>query len=329
MNQNIINLFELLINHIKVQIDNSSNKKDNIKHSFRLRQISNALKFIKKFPDEIKSSDQLKNIKGFGEGILNRIDQILKTNNLKELDQNNQTNINQKLIDQLDKIVGVGRKTALKLIDKYSLNSIEDLIKLNKNSKIELNNNIKLGLKYFNRYEQKIPHKTLFKIEQQLQKFLFKCDPKFIGIVTGSYRRLKPYSGDVDLLVFNPDIKTKKQLEQSHDLTKIYNCLKKNNFIIDSLTNKEPNTKYMGFANNQNITFRFDIRFLPFNSFYTALAYFTGSAETNRKMRTVALQQDMLLNEYGLFKNNKQIKIDSEIHLFKLLGLEYLHPELR
>jgi DNA polymerase/3'-5' exonuclease PolX len=130
MNQNIINLFELLINHIKVQIDNSSNKKDNIKHSFRLRQISNALKFIKKFPDEIKSSDQLKNIKGFGEGILNRIDQILKTNNLKELDQNNQTNINQKLIDQLDKIVGVGRKTALKLIDKYSLNSIEDLIKL-------------------------------------------------------------------------------------------------------------------------------------------------------------------------------------------------------
>jgi DNA polymerase/3'-5' exonuclease PolX len=91
----------------------------------------------------------------------------------------------------------------------------------------------------------------------------------------------------------------------------------------------------MGFAKFKNVTFRFDIRYMPYESYYPALLYFTGSANFNRKMRMVASDMGYILNEYGLYKLNKddskgkKVRAKSEEDIFDYLGFDYISPENR
>jgi DNA polymerase/3'-5' exonuclease PolX len=75
---------------------------------------------------------------------------------------------------------------------------------------------------------------------------------------------------------------------------------------------------------------RIDIRFIPQESYYTALLYFTGSANFNQQIRRVALSMGYKLNEYYLLNNNNiPFKIKSEKHIFDLLNMEYVSPNER
>jgi DNA polymerase/3'-5' exonuclease PolX len=67
-----------------------------------------------------------------------------------------------------------------------------------------------------------------------------------------------------------------------------------------------------------------------YDSYYSALLYFTGSAELNRKMRQIAKSMKLKLSEYGLTKENgTRLPITSEYDFFKILKIEYLPPNLR
>ena len=87
----------------------------------------------------------------------------------------------------------------------------------------------------------------------------------------------------------------------------------------------------MGFGQyKENPPRRIDIRFIPYDSWISALVYFTGSAELNKKMRNIAKIKKLKLSEYGLFKaNGEKIEITSERDIFDILGIEYLIPRLR
>ena len=57
---------------------------------------------------------------------------------------------------------------------------------------------------------------------------------------------------------------------------------------------------------------RIDIRFIPYDSYYSAILYFTGPKDFNKNMRLNAIAQNYTLNEYGLYdENNKLIKVNS------------------
>lgn len=321
-NKSIIDNFKLLIKQIKFDLDNATDKKEKIKHSFRLKHIQDALFIIKEIPDKIKKGEQLKHIKGIGEGIIRRINEILKTGKLKEIKVSDKEKEYLKQIKELSNVFGIGRKKAYELITKYDIHTIDDL----KHTKIKLPFNITVGLKYFDTYKQNIPRKEMIQHDKRLQEALKEIDPKLIGIICGSYRRKKITSNDIDLMIVHPkinktDIKT---------FTKIIEGLKEKKIIIDSLTVNYKN-KFMGFTQLKNKPVRrIDIRFIPYKSYYPALLYFTGSGEFNRKMRMVANSMDYTLNEYGLYdSDDKLIKITSEEDIFNKLGMEYLEPEQR
>ena len=94
-------------------------------------------------------------------------------------------------------------------------------------------------------------------------------------------------------------------------------------------------TKYMGFSKLPRKSIRrIDIRFVPFNSYYSALLYFTGSYELNTQMRQIAKSLNYKLNEYRLFKINKDgevskrmLKINSEKDIFKKLKMNLLNQK--
>jgi DNA polymerase/3'-5' exonuclease PolX len=347
INQVIINEFEKLIKFIQYEIDQSKNKEIKTKtaNTFRIKQSKNILVIIKKYPEEIT----LENLKEFGElpgigkGTLDRIKEILKTGKIKELENfTEEINENDKLIQEFETIVGVGRVAALRFIED-KIKSVKELIKKVKKEEYEVNDKIKLGLKYYGKFEGNIPRKEIDKVNKLLTYIIKKMnkglddDEKYIYEICGSYRREAQTSGDIDVLISKLNSKTDDKDEVNH-LEKFVQLIKKpiksNNdqpLLIDDITDKHYETKYMGFAKYKENPFRrIDIRYVPYDVYFSALLYFTGSATLNINMRKIAEKMGLKLSEYGLTKEDgSKIPIESEYDIFKILKIEYLAPRLR
>jgi DNA polymerase (family 10) len=87
-----------------------------------------------------------------------------------------------------------------------------------------------------------------------------------------------------------------------------------------------------------------DLRIVPVENFGAALLYFTGSKEHNVKLRGRAQDQDLTLNEWGLYKLSeydkaakktgeapaiKPVAAKTEEEVYKKLGLAWIEPEMR
>ena len=162
---------------------------------------------------------------------------------------------------------------------------------------------------------------------------------KFCLIICGSFRRKKPFSGDIDVLLTKFNSKRKDTKKNStylpHFISKLKKPRRQNNnkpFLIDDMTDKNIVTKYMGFGKYlDNPVRRIDVRFIPHDSYHTATLYFTGSGDLNKKMRQIAKNKGLKLSEYELsdIKTKKKVKITSEADVFKKLDMEYIKPEFR
>jgi len=106
-------------------------------------------------------------------------------------------------------------------------------------------------------------------------------------------------------------------------------------FIIDHLTTNIK-TKYMGVcqlggSKSKGVGRRIDIRAVPYQCFYPALIYFTGSKEFNIEIRRKALEKGYSLSEYGLKKidDDTMTSFNSEKEIFDFLGLDFVEPTKR
>lgn len=333
INNKIIEEFNKLVKQIQYDIDHEKDKNTKLKHSFRLQSVKKALQIIENFPDKITSSVQLKDIPGIGKGTLDRIDEILQTGKLSEIkiDINEQQYLN--YVNELEELFGIGKVKAYELYEKYGITSIKELKDLYEKKKIDLPDNIVAGLKYYDLIKDKIPREEMDQIDTFLHTIIPQIDTELFGIICGSYRRLRPTSNDIDMLLVHPSIKTKNDKNNKNDfLARFINKLKEVNFIVQSLTSDNVQTKYMGLCQYKNNPIRrIDIRFIPYESYYTAILYFTGSSTLNKQMRKIADSLGYTLNEYGLYDNinKKQFIINSEKDVFDELGLDYLSPEQR
>lgn len=304
MNNNIIDVLKQYLEKIKAE-------KTII---YKINAITNLIKIINIYPKEIKNGEELKDIKGVGKGSIEKINEILKTGTLSYLNNN--------ILSELTEVIGIGPSIANQLIQKYKIKSLDELIKKVKKGEIEVNDKIKLGLKYVGKFKGNIPRQHIDDVQDYLKQFNSNI------IICGSYRRGLDFSSDIDILLYNSQLLTMNDVKKSNMLNDYVKLLTKNKFIVDNITNNNV-TKYMGFAKWENVIRRIDIRLIPYESIYTALVYFTGSYELNRIMRIKAKELGYKLNEYGLYKNNELIHITSEKELFKKLGIKYLKPTER
>lgn len=316
-NQLIIQEFEKLIGQIKYELDNSITAQQKSKNLFRLRKIMGSLKIIKRYSKEIVNGNDLKYFKGIGKGTINRINEILLTGRLKEIIIKDN---NIKIIRELELVIGIGNKMATQLI-KNGITSVQDLKNKVRQGLIKVNDKVMLGLKYYGKYDQQIGRNKIAVIEKHFHKICKLIDSKLQLIICGSYRRGNKFIKDIDVLLVSPKIRTFKQ---NNYLEQFVSMLKGEGNILDDLVNNI-GTKYMGFIKYKDSPIiRLDIRFVPFSSYYPALLYFTGSGNLNRLMRIKARKLGYKLNEYGLFKHGKMIKVGSEKDIFDLLELPYL-----
>lgn len=275
---------------------------------------------------EIRSENDVKNIKGFGKGTISRIKELLDTGNLREISwlktKLKKLYKTHKLVEELTTVIGIGSITALNLIKSYNIKSLGDLKSRVASGDIQVNDKIKLGLAYEGQFEKTIKRKYITKIYDEIKKHI-----SIFSIVCGSYRRGKETSHDIDILLCDDRLQTLNDVKQSTRLYKIIKKLKKENIITDDITSEHVKTKYMGFTTYKGKKYRIDIRLIPKESLYTAIVYFTGSYEHNIKMRNKAKKLAYKLSEYGIFNvMGKMVEINSEEEVFSVLRMRYLEP---
>lgn len=312
---------------------------------YKLSAIKKVIITLSNYKETIKSGEQVKDLKNIGIKTINRINEILKFGFLSEIKDNLEK---EQAINNLSNIYGIGNVKASLFYEKYNIKNIDDLINAEKNNKITLTDQMKLGIKYYNTLSNTIPQIYIAYLDTYLTKKISKIDKKYINIICGSYRRNKPYSSDIDILITHKNLKNKNDTNKY--LKQIIELL--DDIIIDKLTNIETSKNhFQGFISFnkfydklshceekdkfdlKNNVARLDVIVVPENSFYTALMHFTGSYEFNQKMRIQAKQLNMKLSEYGLYLlvNNKYepLKINSEEEIFDKLFLKYIKPEFR
>ena len=199
-----------------------------------------------------------------------------------------------------------------------------------------------IGIKYFHDIEKRIPRNEISEMEKIIKTVIHKLNKDMITEVCGSYRRGNKDSGDIDILLSHPSVKENQDIScmNNNILLELIKVLTSIGFLYDHIT-VDGYTKYMGVCKFKNNPYRrIDIRFISYNSLPSALLYFTGSADLNKKMRMEAQTKGYKLNEYGLYKGyfdkkqNKEIfdeKLDTptEEAIFKLLDMKYLEPTKR
>jgi DNA polymerase beta len=348
MNSKLIQEFEKLQKVILIenkQFKEEGNKKGITTNNFRLKYIFNIISILKNLDFKITKDNykDLKEYDGVGKGILTRIEEFLNNGYFEETKQfkeDKKEDDKQKIVDELKKVINIGDSIATDLVNKGIL-SVKDLKSKVKKGEIEVNDKIKLGLKYYGIVDDNIPRKEIDEYKNILNIIVNELnkdeEKKYYFEIAGSYRREKPTSGDIDVLFSKKGVKDNKTLKH---LSKIVNLLKSNikennnqPLLIDDLT-EEGDTKYMGFSKlKDNYVRRIDIRFIEDKSFHSALLYFTGSYELNKQMRKKAISMGLKLSEYGLFEKVDdewvKIKTKSEKDIFKKLEMEYIEPRLR
>lgn len=260
----------------------------------------------------------LENIPGVGISIAEKIEEFLKTGKIKYLED-----LKKKWpvkIEDFMKIEGIGPKTVRSLYEELGIKNINDLEKALKENKIS-------GLEGFGEKSQEKILKSIEFHKKSGNRMLLgdifletkKLEDKLKMIkgvarvdVAGSVRRMKETIGDIDILVVSKNSKP----------------------VMDFFTNMPEVEKVFAYGTTKSSVklkngLDADLRVVPPESYGAALNYFTGSKEHNIALREIAIKKGYKLNEYGLFKGDKQIAGDTEKGLYEKLGLNYIEPELR
>jgi len=286
---------------------------------FRARAYQKAQETIMNYPDDIFSPNQLIGKPGIGPTIMDKLNEYVKTGTLKilEREKNNPINI-------LGEIYGIGPKKAKELVDK-GIKSIDDL----RIKQDELLNDIqKIGLKYYEQIQERIPRAEIEEFDQILKASFEKIsnhNPDDKLEIVGSYRRGAVSSGDIDVIITGKTGDVYKKLIDE---------LIKTGLILHVLSRGPSKTLVIAILPGVGrIARRIDFLYSPPDEFPFAILYFTGSKIFNTVMRQEGLNKGYTFNEHGIYKmenKKKGEKIDkkftSEKDIFDFLGLQFKTP---
>ena len=288
---------------------------------FKSRAYKKAAETIMIVDEDISNLDILKGKPGIGKTILEKLKEYMNTGTLRilERERNNPLNL-------FTKIYGVGPKKAQALIEK----EITTIDKLKENADL-LNDTQKIGLKYYDELQERIPRNEIDlyaeKFSQIFDEVKDKVPGSFFDIV-GSYRRGAKNSGDIDVIITN-----KNNDKKIFDL--FLDKLIKDGIVIETLTRGKTKSLTIGKLPD-HIPRRIDFLYSDYDEYPFAILYFTGSKSFNTNMRQLALKRGYSLNEHGFTKmdgKSKSEKLDkkfqSEQDIFDFLNMEYKEPKDR
>jgi DNA polymerase beta len=288
--------------------------------TFRAKTYMSLNKILKTLnSDSDLEPSHLKELKGIGQGTIDRIKEIVDTGTLQEYEK---LKDKKSPLEEFLKIHGVGKQHAKKLVGE-GFKTVDDLRNCG-NIQEYLNDTQLKGLHYYDDMQVRIPYSEIEKHEVYLKDVLNKIDPKAELTIAGSYRRKRPDSGDIDLLL-------KASNKRIYD--DFIDTLVQEGYLTCQLARGAKKYMGMGKIDISPCHRRIDIMYTKPEEYPFAILYFTGSGDFNVRMREDALKQGYTMNEYSIKHTDTKKKVDKifleEREIFDFLGYEYLNPEDR
>ncbi len=219
-------------------------------------------------------------------------------------------------------IPGVGPKTAGMIYEKYGVTDIKGLERLVREHKLaslpgirkKTEENILKGIEMIKRNSMRHPLGRVLPVAQEIVLFLSVNAPVEKIEIAGSIRRWKETINDIDIVAASKD---------QGAVMKVFTHMPDIKDVLMKGPTKSSVVRKEGI--------RVDLRVVEEESYGSSLAYFTGSKEHNIRLRKLAAEAGMEINEYGIFRGEDGIKLGGreEEDIYDILGLQYVPPELR
>ncbi|HEX5130902.1 MAG TPA: DNA polymerase/3'-5' exonuclease PolX [Candidatus Krumholzibacteria bacterium] len=288
---------------------------------FRIRAFYNAARAIEDLSGDVAAmaeSGELLEVRGIGKSIYTDIQKMLATGTFDEYEKL-RARVPSGVLEML-RISGMGPKKVKAVYDKLGVKSLDELEQAGRDGKLAVlpgfgektQTNILAGIARFRKYSQRFLYSTALAEATAILAVVAAVPGVERSLIGGSLRRHKETIGDIDILATAADAEP----------------------VMDAFTGMDNVATLVGRGPTKSSVItksgiHVDLRVVKDSEFPAALHYFTGSKEHNTEIRAIAKKKGYKLNEYGLFKDEKAVKIVDEPALFKKLGMDYIPPELR
>lgn len=265
----------------------------------------------------------LEELPGIGHDLALGVEELLRTGELaflKELERKVPKGLREIL-----RIEGMGPVRTRFVWKKFGAENIKSLTKVLHSGKLVAIRgwgeksvaNILRGIELLDLVGKRVPLPVAYRIADSIRRTLKYSDLCDQIEIAGSIRRMKDTVGDIDILV------TTKHPEKVMDL---FVHLPLVHEIIEEGPTRS--TVYL------KAGIQADIRVLEPKEFGAGLYYFTGSKEHNVAVRSWAKKKKITISEYGVHlgtkeKKGKLLAAETEAQVFRVLGMQYVPPELR
>jgi DNA polymerase (family X) len=287
---------------------------------FKVKAYHNAAKVLSGVEDleSIIQSDRLRDIQGIGETLSKAVIEYSETGKIAYHEEL-KLKVPVTLIELLQ-VPNLGPKKIKMLFEKLGISSLGELEYACKENRLislfrfgqKTQEKILRGIEFVKRHKGEFLFGEIYPIALRLKERLEQIVPPELVAVCGSVRRRKETVRDIDLLVAGEDrAKASRAFVTMPETEEV-------------LAEGETKTSCRLLSGIEA-----DLRVVDVPSFPFALMYFTGSKEHNVKVRGIAKKKGLKLNEYGLYEDDKPLRLSEEFDVYRFLGLPFIPPELR
>ncbi len=290
---------------------------------FRIRAYRNAARTIRTLSrsvaDMAKQGEDLTGIYGIGDDLAGKIATIVSTGELPALEKL-EKHVPPSLLSMLN-IPGLGPRRVGRI---YELLGITDL----KSLRLAAEENLIRELPGFGDKTQSMILDALERAESKEERTLLmeadELSGEIIGHIreldgvrnaaaAGSLRRRRETVGDIDILV---------SARRGTDVT---GHILRYEDVDEVIEKGHKKTSFL----LRKTGLRVDVRVVPHAAWGAALVHFTGSRSHNIRLRKLALDKDLSINEYGVFSGKRKVAGKTEEGLYEKVGLPWFPPEIR
>jgi DNA polymerase (family 10) len=312
LNADIAGIFDEIADFLEIEGENP----------FRIRAYRNAARTVSGLGSELKDmvaeEEDLTRLPGIGKELAAKIHEILETGTAKALIKLQQR-IPQTVIEML-KLPGLGPRRVRILYQELKIENLAQLSEAARQGRIRDQEGFgeKTEKAILEAVEARAQKEKRFKIAavkptvDRLIGFVKNVPGVIDAVAAGSYRRCRETVGDLDILVSAR--KTSPVMKRFLE----YDAVAE---VLSGGTTRASVVLQSGL--------QVDVRRVAQSSFGAALQYFTGSKAHNIAIRRLGQQQGLKINEYGVYRFEKQVAGKTEKSVYQAVGLPYIPAELR
>ena len=299
---------------------------------YKPRAYRRAAENIRDYPGAVEGlaaegADAVGEIDAVGDAISSKVVEYIETGEVEELNE-----LRAELpvdMDALTAVEGVGPKTVGSLYEELGITTLDELeaaaeageIQEIKGFGAKTEQNILDNIDFAREAHARSLLSETYPYGQQLRSYLSEIDAVAECELGGSIRRWRATIGDVDVLVGSDDAEA---------VVAAFTDWPEIDRMIEAGETK---------ASARAGGIRVDLRVVVPEEFGAALQYFTGSKDHNVAVRNHAIEQDLKVNEYGVFdiagveddhqRAGERVAGATEAGVYEALGMAWPAPELR